>query len=56
MDSVKEELHSDNEDCPVFSSFEEVSFVVKNELLPIPETLPPTEKTDVVRYRLSFRK
>lgn len=47
MDSVKEELHSDNEDCPVFSSFEEVSFVMKHELLSVPETLPPTEKTDV---------
>jgi hypothetical protein len=53
MDLVKEELRSDNEDCPVFSSFEEVSFVVKQELLSIPETLLPTEKTVVVRYRLS---
>jgi hypothetical protein len=53
MNSVKEELHSDNEDCPVFSSFEEVSFVVKRELLSIPETLLPTEKMDMVRYRLS---
>jgi hypothetical protein len=53
MDSVKEELHSDNEDCPVFSSIEEVSFVVKHELLSLPETLPPIEETYVVRYRLS---
>jgi hypothetical protein len=51
MDSIKEELHSDNEDCPVFSSFEEISFVVKHEMQSIPETLLPSEKTDVVRYR-----
>jgi hypothetical protein len=53
MDSFKEELHSDNEDCPVSSPFEEVAFVVKHELLFSPETVPVTQKTDVVSYRLS---
>jgi hypothetical protein len=50
MDSVKEELHSDSEDCPMVSPFEEISFVVKHELLPDPETVPLTVNTDTVRY------
>jgi hypothetical protein len=53
MDSAKEELHLDNDDYPVFSSFEEVTFVVKHELLAVPETLLPAEKIHVVSYRLN---
>lgn len=50
MDSVKEELHLGSKDCPTVLPFEEISFVVKHELLPDPETVPLTDNTYMVRY------
>ncbi|XP_021915489.1 uncharacterized protein LOC110827791 isoform X2 [Zootermopsis nevadensis] len=47
MDSVKEELHSDSEGCPMVLPSEEISFVMKHELLLDPEAVPLTDNTNM---------
>lgn len=54
MDSVKEELHSDSEGCPMVLPSEEISFVMKHELLLDPEAVPLTDNTNMVRLLKFF--